>query len=327
MNELLSIIIPTYNSEKYICSCLNSILESNYTNIEVIIIDDSSTDSTVDLINNLFIKKNSKVKLFTNKENRGPGFCRRNGINLSNGKFIAFVDSDDTIEKNMFEKMIYNLNQYNADIVECGYKTIDENDLVIKSYYASCFIKYSNECIDYYLKDVHRNNFLCNKIFRKEIFCNTKFPDFYYGEDSCVLTQLYTNCKILVSIEDCMYNYRNHINSTCNNKIFSSKKLDLIKAGKFMYEYNAIRNRDLSIYSAYYICSYAIQLYFNFKESYEIDENIENYIINNFEKYYYIILNNDYKNKISLKRKIILKMFKLDRRMTYEIFKIYKKLK
>ena len=99
---MISVIIPTYNSERYIMDCLNSIFNSTYTNYEVIIVDDGSNDNTINLIKNI---KNRNIKIYSCKH-RGPGFARNVGIKHAKGKYIFFADSDDTINSDTFELLL-----------------------------------------------------------------------------------------------------------------------------------------------------------------------------------------------------------------------------
>ena len=106
-DKLISIIIPTFNSEKTIAKSLNSILFQNLENqIEIIVVDDNSSDNTINLIKNIKIKRNFKLKIFQNKINKGSGYCRKIGIERSSGYFIAFLDADDYWLENKLLKQI-----------------------------------------------------------------------------------------------------------------------------------------------------------------------------------------------------------------------------
>ena len=93
-NDLISIIIPSYNRKDFICRAVESILKQNYRNIEIIIVDDGSTDGTFEFINDEY-KSNENVSVFKNEKNSGAGFCRKFGYNKSVGNYIIFMDDDD----------------------------------------------------------------------------------------------------------------------------------------------------------------------------------------------------------------------------------------
>ena len=114
----ISVIVPAYNVEKYIEQCLNSISNQTYRNLEIIVINDGSTDRTREIIENLSIK-DQRIRVI-NQENKGLVLTREVGIKLSTGEYITFVDGDDTIKNDMYERLINNLLKYDADISHCG---------------------------------------------------------------------------------------------------------------------------------------------------------------------------------------------------------------
>lgn len=103
-NEGISVIIPSYNTSQYIIKCLDSILNQTYKNLEIIVIDDCSTDDTVKIVNK-YIKKHSNVKLLINENNSGAGFSRNRGIEIAKYDLISFIDSDDYVENNYHEEL------------------------------------------------------------------------------------------------------------------------------------------------------------------------------------------------------------------------------
>jgi len=116
---LLSVIVPIYNVDRYLKKCLDSLLNQTYTNLEIILINDGSTDSSYEICKQ-YAGKDPRFRLI-NKENGGLGQARNVGLENANGDIYAFVDSDDWIDIRMFEKMISAMEEYNADIVQCNY--------------------------------------------------------------------------------------------------------------------------------------------------------------------------------------------------------------
>ena len=94
MFPLFSLIIPIYNSEKYLFECINSVIEQQFDNFEIILVDDFSTDQSIKIAKS-FLKKNKNIKIIRNKKNEGVSVCRNKGIKIAKGKYIIFVDSDD----------------------------------------------------------------------------------------------------------------------------------------------------------------------------------------------------------------------------------------
>ena len=126
----VSVIIPAYNAEKYIEDALNSVLKSKYKNIEVIVINDGSTDRTADILNE-YSEKESRL-LIINEKNAGVSKARNKGIRRARGNFIFFLDADDTINPVAFDKAIENLNLNNIDIWMFPYNITDEQLKVIR---------------------------------------------------------------------------------------------------------------------------------------------------------------------------------------------------
>lgn len=119
MEPLISIIVPVYNTKKYISRCITSIIEQTYSNLEIILVNDGSTDGSEEICNELANQfENVKV---VHKTNGGLGYARNSGIKISNGKYISFIDSDDYIEKNMYSEMIKILLKSKADTVYCDF--------------------------------------------------------------------------------------------------------------------------------------------------------------------------------------------------------------
>lgn len=324
MKNLLSIIIPCYNSARFIDKCLQSVISSSYYNLEIIIIDDFSSDNTIEVVKE-FQKNDNRISLYINKSNLGPGLCRQKGVKNANGKYITFVDSDDTINNNMYLKMIEFMDKYNFDIVECGYNRIDIDDNIIKITEMQEEDLYGKKCLEYYVKQINSTNFLWNKIFNKNLFDGVEYPDLFAGEDSCILIQLYSNARRTLTIKDAFYNYRVTPNSLCES-YFNKKKLDSLKAGEFMYKYNKKNNNnELSIFSAYYICTYCVKLYYWINMcDYKNDKEVKNLILRYFDSYYCKINNKFLYGIVSKKMLFLINLFNFNKYLVFYLLKLKK---
>lgn len=129
--ELISVIIPTYNRRDTILDCINSVLKQTYKNIEVIVVDDGSSDNTNELFKDNLIDE--RVKFYRYTPNKGACYARNYGVSLSRGKYIAFQDSDDKWKSNKLERELYFLKKYDFDFVFCGMNRI--NPLTKESYF------------------------------------------------------------------------------------------------------------------------------------------------------------------------------------------------
>lgn len=171
MNNKISIVIPAYNIENYIARCLKSIINQTYKNLEIIVVDDGSRDSTAEII-----KKYSDIDsriIYIHQENAGVMVARINGIRQATGEFIGFVDGDDCIDSWMYERLLNNALEYHADISHCGYKMIFPNGR-IDYYYNRGIVVEQNNLKG--MEDLIIGEFvepgLCNKLYRKQLFEN-----------------------------------------------------------------------------------------------------------------------------------------------------------
>ncbi len=120
----ISVILPIYNTSKYLRQCLDSIVNQTLKDIEIICIDDGSTDNSLDIVKE-YTAKDPRVKFLT-QPNQGQGVARNKGIDLAEGEYIGFVDTDDWIELNMYQKMYTTAIENNCDLVFCNYERFYE---------------------------------------------------------------------------------------------------------------------------------------------------------------------------------------------------------
>ena len=131
--ELISVIIIAYNVENYIGKCLESVINQTYTNLEIIIVDDASTDKTSDICIE-YQKKDDRIKYVKHKNNHGQAIARNTGLDNATGEYISFVDSDDFILPDYYELLYNNLQTTNADISICNFKYVNEDEDYIPIY-------------------------------------------------------------------------------------------------------------------------------------------------------------------------------------------------
>ncbi len=211
---LVSIIIPVYNSEKYIIDCIDSCINQTYNNIEIIIIDDGSNDNSYQLCKQK--KKNDCRVLLTKQSNLGANAARKKGVELSHGKWIMFVDADDILPYDSVEVLVANSN--NVELV-CGrFVFINENSEVIEKKWP--FIETRNGSSDEFIKGLleeKRWKCLWRQLFKKEIIKTEYFEtnrNIKIGEDYLALLQIGLNVKQFRTLDNVVYNYRWYDNST-----------------------------------------------------------------------------------------------------------------
>ena len=222
MEEKISIIIPVYNTEKYLRKCLNSIINQTYFNIEILIIDDGSKDGS-SVIYNEFKNKDDRIKVIC-KENGGLSDARNVGIAHATGVYICFVDSDDYVEEKYIEAMYYQIKKNSADICCCG-KIIEYPNKKIYRNNKKDFITDSVEALKFYLQKKEIDNSAVDKLFKKELFDDIRFPVGKYYEDIGTIYKVITISKIIVHIKTPLYHYVMRSGSICHEQ-YSEKQLD-----------------------------------------------------------------------------------------------------
>lgn len=210
-DDKLSIVVAAYNVEKYIGKCLDSILNQTYKNIEVVIVDDGSTDETLKICNE-YIKKDGRIKVIHQK-NQGVSAARNNGISKTTGKYIAFVDADDFVHESMYEKLMHSLKTNKSDIALCGYQYAYENNAEAVPVKEINLTKLENEQIYEYLFKVGQSfeddaiiteniiGCIWRAVYNKEVLNGVKFEAMPICEDMVFMIDLF-NKKPKVSIVD-----------------------------------------------------------------------------------------------------------------------------
>lgn len=232
---LISIIIPAYNIENYIAKCLDSLLKQTYKNLEIIVVDDGSSDNTGKIIDD-YVSKYENIKVI-HKKNAGVSEARNSGIDVANGDYIGFVDGDDTVDKEMFELLINNAIKYNADISHCGYKMVFPSR-VDYYYNTGILVEQDNELA---LKDLLIGSRvepgLWNKIYKKELFNDIKIDEsIKINEDLLINYYLFKKAKKSIFYDKCFYNYTLRKGSAATSKVNINKIIDPIKVKKEILE-------------------------------------------------------------------------------------------
>lgn len=244
MKGNISVIVPVYNVEKYLERCVNSIINQTYDNIEVILVDDGSTDNCPRICDELS-KSDDRIKVI-HKSNGGLSDARNAGIRAANGNYYAFVDSDDYIESDMLDKMYREIRKHNADLVICGiHRRYDDGG----EFDFFCPIKdeiLNGTEVAGLLYGLNGWSYISvwNKLYKKELFNEIKFPVGKIHEDEFIIHKILNIASKIVTISYPAYIYIDRKDSIMNTKI-NIKRLDVIEA---LYErkkfYNEIGNNQ-----------------------------------------------------------------------------------
>lgn len=211
-DELISIIIPVYNVEKYLGKCIESIINQTYNNLEIILVNDGSKDGSKDICE--AYKKKDKRIIVVNKENGGLSDARNSGIKIAKGKYIGFVDSDDYIDKDMYKVLYNDIVSNEADIAICNYKKIYENDLInVEDKFNNTEIYNKVDAIRLLITGEKINDYAWNKLYKKELFENIKYPVGKNMEDMGTTYKLFEIAERITYNEYIGYYYLQRNNS------------------------------------------------------------------------------------------------------------------
>lgn len=210
MNNKISIIVPVYNVEKYLSDCLESIIHQTYKNIEIILVNDGSTDISGAICDE-YATKDNRIKVI-HKKNGGLSDARNAGVKIMTGQFVTFVDSDDVISSRFCEIMLHNLFKYHAEIVECEFFKFDE---VVKEHTNNK--KKVEICgTEKALKHLILNDIkqiVCSKLYSRYVVDGVSFEVGRKHEDEFWIHQVLGKANKIIKISDILYFYRQHSES------------------------------------------------------------------------------------------------------------------
>ena len=229
-NDLISVIIPCYNLAGYTRKCMDSILGQTYENLEVIVIDDGSTDETPDILQQ-YADADTRV-MFIHQQNAGAGKAINTAISLASGSYMAFVDNDDWIESDMYEKLYAALSENRADMAVCNF------NLVYEDHTDFCYSKMRKESVDVqedpygyfsrYCACPQPNNYTWTRLYKADIIrdSDVRFEYFPMGADTLFNFKLLPRIKRVAFIADGLYNYVQRRDSSVYT---AAKKVDIAK--------------------------------------------------------------------------------------------------
>ncbi|MFR3893585.1 MAG: glycosyltransferase family 2 protein [Merdibacter sp.] len=240
-NYKVSLIMPVYNISSVLERSIDSVLNQTYRNIELVIVDDGSTDLSPKIIDQ-YAKSHSNV-IPIHRKNGGVFSARIDGVNQASGEFIGFIDGDDYMEPEMIEQLIKNAIEYDADISHCGYQMVFPDDRV-DYYYGTGKLIIQNNAKG--LTDLLQGTFiepgLWNKLYRRKLFDQVKLNDLDFSikinEDLLLNYYLFKNSNCSVYEDNCYYHYIIRPNSAATSKINEHKLSDPLKVLKIMLEDN-----------------------------------------------------------------------------------------
>lgn len=264
---LISVIIPVYNTEQYLSSCLKSILSQTFNNFEVILINDGSTDQSGILCDE-FVKQDSRIKVF-HQENAGVSAARNVGLKYAQGKWITFVDSDDELMPDGLESMISMVQDglENVDLVLAGYDTINTSDGITKST-SDLPLEIRRINRDNAIKLMYRSNFylcyICSKLYKTSIIKQNKLlfdETIYYSEDRLFIIQYLCNCSKIKYTTKSVYKYYFRNNSAMMSLIYTFNYKSITGFYATLLMYSSLRKVGTTRKNLFYAVEDAINSY------------------------------------------------------------------
>lgn len=320
MLPLISIIIPVYNLKPYLRDCLNSILNQNYKNFEVIIIDDGSTDDSISICN--YYVKNYPNFSCVRQENKGVSLARKLGVSLSKGVYITFVDGDDTLPHNALDKLYSQLIFDNLDIVICAYNKINKRKINNLFLNKTTGVYNSNE----YLKILLLGQCIdgpCGKLFKRELF-NTSdfvFPKGLTNNEDFIMNFILGMAanKVLIT-NDITYNYHYRPNSASSHYMNIDKWIELFSIIEKLIYNRVFLYNDFIHFKLHRLKG----IYLNNKQINEVHKNLFDQVVNQASKL--TDLNSSEKDTLFLLKnynlKTIIVFFLKVKRRVYKILNI-----
>lgn len=245
--EKISVIIPVYKVEEYLEQCVDSISDQTYKNLEIILVDDGSPDNCGKMCDE-YAQKDNRIKVI-HKENGGLSDARNAGLEVADGEYIFFVDSDDYIDKEMIERLYQLLKKDNSDMSVCDKMYVSETCDIIKEQK-----HLSSECIVYtpteFLKIILHHVEAWAKLYKRELFEGIRFPKGKINEDVFIAHRIAYKCKSISYIPQSMYFYRMR-NKSIMRSGYNIRHLDAVEGFMDMAEFDLGINLPAASIRAY----------------------------------------------------------------------------
>lgn len=308
MNILISIIVPVYNVEPYLDKCINSLIDQTYLNIEVIIINDGSTDSS-GAICDAYALKDDRIKVF-HINNGGSSVARNYGLKKSKGEYIGFVDSDDWVKPDMFEELIKFAAANSLKVVECSAThahLLETNTVKNKSINATI------EDRDTALKRIIQNKRFAvwRRIYHHSILKNRYFIEGILHQDVYYTIDILNEISKIGYLENQLYIYNVQNPTSVIRSDYSIKKLNSIKAGAYVVEHTTQHSKEIQDiakqYLVWFLTNHYDALFFN--PVLDKDCAYRRSIRNTIKKHYRGVNFNIYSHAIVILPPILYKLF------------------
>lgn len=281
----VSIIVPVYNAEKYLARCLDSLLAQTYGNIEIILVNDGSTDGSAEIAAR-YVRQDSRVRWIDHESNRGPMRARQTGYMAAQGDYITFCDCDDTLPADAIERLLDVALEGPYDIVSgeirfvplqgepalfCGGQSFDRANDPAEIYRALLERKLSHN--------------LCSKLFKRELLRDYPYRTYDHctnGEDGLLFYQVVEHCKSLKHIKTAVYNYCQNLQSSSNVRLSEKAMRSILLLTSFRKELISRYPRLAEMASLYITAVLVDQYYSGYQKDMDLDGLLEEYGLSEF---------------------------------------------
>lgn len=280
-NKLISVIVPVYKVEKYLNRCIDSIIKQTYHNLEIILVNDGSPDNSGKICDE-YVKKDKRIKVI-HKPNGGLSDARNYALEIAEGEYIGFVDSDDYIKEDMFQTLYDLCEENKADISIISFYEMIEDKVIAVRNSGELQIMDKIEAIKELLIDTKIQSYAWNKLFRKELFVGTRFPTGKNFEDIATTLILFEKCNKIVRLEKPKYYYVRRNDSIVGIRNYKTYH-DYMEVIWDKYLYLKDKYPSIEVYNAYnfiinMIWVYTIIVSYDIKELYsEFDKRYKDFV-------------------------------------------------
>ena len=316
MKNKISIIIPVYKVEKYLDSCVESVVNQTYENLEIILVDDGSPDNCPKMCDD-WAKKDKRIKVI-HKENGGLSDARNAGIDVATGDYLMFIDSDDSIHTQTCEILLFNTQKENADVSACSFHKVSELTGIEE-------VKYELEKIDrevfkeddvfdlLFNSNVKTDTVAWAKLYKKQIFEDLRFNKGKIHEDEFIVHKILDKSKIFVYSDLPLYNYLQRCESITGK--FNEKRLMILEALEDRIDFIEKNRPEFKEKAIVQYVNIAPVMYYKAKLA-----KLDKKILSEIKSKIYVYYKQGYKN-------FKLKMFFRFPHLSYMFVKIYSKIR
>lgn len=325
--DLITIIVPVYNVEQYLSRCIDSLIKQTYKNIEIILVDDGSTDLSGKICNE-YANRNKSIKVI-HKKNGGLSSARNVGLKNATGKYVGFVDSDDWVTPDMFEYLYHLLKKTNTQVATCSYALVKSGNTYLKKKKIIEDMKQGKEILSYYMVNglncIVSQYPIWNKLYDIDLFKNISFPENQIYEDAIPVFKIFSEINSLAISNKVCYFYFQNSKSITRNKL-KKRDFDLLKISDEWLELSKELQRDDLIKLCYikkarsYFSLLMKGSIYGYSDEFNNVDEIQTKLLKNLRKNYKLLV----LSNIQISKKVLISLVCINPKIVNPLYKLYK---